>query len=119
MVADRGALLDANTALADRLRCEEEVLNDNDDALAEHPTTVRLMRLRKKEVLALEAALTAQSAKLAEAEAERAEAEKEVRGRDGGGVASALEALRLSHNIATRLEVDLVQERCPNLSPKA
>jgi hypothetical protein len=111
LVTERSTLLDANTALADKLRCEEEVLADNDDALAEHPTTVRLMRLRKKEVLALEAALTAQRVALAEAEAGCAAAEAEVRGRDGGGVASAIEELRLAHNIAERLETDLVQER--------
>ena len=83
MVVERSALLDANTALADRLRCEEEEVADNDDALAEHPTTVRLMRLRKKEVLALDAAIKTQSVAQAEAEAVRAEAEAEVRGRDG------------------------------------
>ena len=56
-------------------RCEEEEVADNDDALAEHPTTVRLMRLRKKEVLALDAAIKTQSVAQAEAEALRAEAE--------------------------------------------
>jgi hypothetical protein len=111
LVAERSTLLDANTALADRLRCEEEEADDNDDALAEHPTTVRLMRLRKKQVLSLEAALATQRTAQAEAEAEREAAEAEVRGRDGGGVAGQLEALRLAHTIATRLEADLVQER--------